>query len=142
MPSDVLVSRAEPGLLELTPVDDNWGSSLVILTADGSLERLLNSYRDDGLITMVPMSAPVGGGVARGFEIRPTNAGQAADCNPDPSCLPIGATFVDVAHTNLAHQIDGPSGRSVWTLYRADNLQAPFLRTTNEILESIEFADE
>ena len=141
LPDDVAVVDAGPRFVELRPVDDEWGSSLFIMTADGSLEELIAGYEDDGLVSVIRAVGTAGGDLIPEFEVRPTADARSERCLADPDCLSIGVTRFDHDGVNFARQIDGPDGGTLWTLYRSDTAFAPFQREANGILEGIQFAE-
>ena len=142
LPENVVVADAGPGFVELRPADDEWGSSLFIMTAEGSLEDLLDGYQAEGLITAIRKVGTSADDLVTEFEVRPTNDARSDECRGDRACVAIGATSFDTTGVNLARQVDGPGDQSIWTLYASDTAFAPFTRDANSILESIDFPPE
>ena len=136
------VADTGPGFVELQPADNEWGSSLFIMTAEGSLEDLIDAYRDDGLITAIRSVGSGAGGLVPEFEVRPTNSALSDECRLDSSCITIGVTHFSHRGVNFARQIDGPGDQGVWTLLQSDTAYPPFAREANDILDSIEFSTE
>ncbi len=142
LPDEVRAVTVEPGLVELQPVDNAWGSSLFIMTAEASLDELLETYREAGLITTTQGVGVSVGGIVGEFEVRPTNAGFAEECRQDPNCLAFEGTRIQPGATNIAREILGPDGRGVWTLYQSDTVNAPFVQGANSIIASLEFTTD
>lgn len=136
--SGVAVEGSGPGFVELTSADGN-DATLIIMTGEGSLEDLLQSYSDAELVSLQRGAAFSSDELVTEFGVRPTNAALTVDCEQDPSCLALGRTRLQVGQTYQVRQLDGPEGRIVWTLFRTETHQPPFLAEANEILQSIEF---
>lgn len=142
LPVGVFVTDVQPGLIELQPVDDGWGASVALVEADGSLADLLDTAVAEGLATVVESIAATPNGLLLEYEIRPTDLAGGTACSSDPTCLAVGAAKIDPDQVNLAREITGPDGQTLWTVFRSDAAYAPFQRTTADIIASIRFTGE
>ena len=136
-PVPVDVRQLEPGLIVLQPTEGSSTASLSIMSADGSIEAVLEGHRDAGAIKLIRSAAMTSNGPITEFEVRLQPGAAAEGCEGAEACLIIGQVTISSGSIVTVREFLGPNDRRVWALYQSDRTNDPFQREANLIQESL-----
>ncbi len=141
-PSDILVAELESGLIVLQPVEGDSVASLSLMSADDSIEAVLEGHRDAGAIRLIRSAAMTANGPVTEFEVRLQPGVSAEGCEGAEACLTIGRVTVTSGSIVTVREFLGPNNRRLWALYQSNRTNDPFQREANLIQESLVFTDD
>ncbi len=136
-PVPIDVAQLEPGLIVLQPAEGSSTASLSIMSADGSIEAVLEAHRDAGAIKLIRSAAMASNGPITEFEVRLQPGASAEGCEGAEACLTIGRVTIKTGSIVTVRELFGPNDHRVWALYQSDRTNDPFQREANLIQESL-----